>query len=133
MSDSPPDRTQPRSKKRVLVVEDDEGIRSMLQKMLAKDYTVVVAQDGQQGLLLAQKAKPDLLLLDVALPGIDGFDLATQIREEPNLKDVPLIFLTARDTPADTIKGIQAGAKHYITKPFKMSDVLKKLEHILIK
>lgn len=123
--------TEQKRKPRVLVVEDDEEIRNLLQKMLARSYTVVAAAGGRAGLLLAKKSKPDLLLLDVMLPEIDGFDLAAQIRNEKDLSDVPIIFLTARDTAKDTIKGIQAGARHYLTKPFSIKDVLSKIEKIL--
>lgn len=118
-------------KARILVVEDDDEIRTMLQRLLSKSYAVVAAADGRQGLLLAKKAKPDLLLLDVMLPELDGFDLAAAIRSVNDLKKVPIIFLTARDTPQDTIKGIQAGARHYLTKPFNIKDVLQKVEKIL--
>jgi DNA-binding response OmpR family regulator len=118
-------------KSRILVVEDDDEIRTMLQRLLSKNYAVVAASDGRQGLLLAKKSKPDLLLLDVMLPEIDGFDLAAAIRAEDDLKKVPIIFLTARDTAKDTIKGIQAGARHYVTKPFNIKDVLQKIEKIL--
>jgi DNA-binding response OmpR family regulator len=118
-------------KSRILVVEDDDEIRTMLQRLLSKTYAVVAASDGRQGLLLAKKSKPDLLLLDVMLPEIDGFDLAAAIRAEDDLKKVPIIFLTARDTAKDTIKGIQAGARHYVTKPFNIKDVLQKIEKIL--
>lgn len=103
----------------------------MLQKLLSKDYAVVTAPDGKQGLLLAIKSEPDLLILDVMLPEIDGFDLAAKAREHQSLKKVPIIFITARDTARDTIKGIQAGAKHYITKPFNIKDVLEKVAKIL--
>ncbi len=123
--------TKTERKARILVVEDDEEIRALLQRLLAKSYTVVGAADGRQGLILAKKLNPDLLLLDVMLPELDGFDLAAAIRSEEGLKKVPIMFLTARDTPKDTIKGIQAGARHYLTKPFKIQDVLQKVERIL--
>jgi two-component system OmpR family response regulator len=121
----------PERKPRILVVEDDAQIREMLQKILSKDYAVVTAADGKQALVLAAKSKPDLLMLDVMLPEIDGFDLAAKVRATEGLKKVPIIFLTARDTARDTIKGIQVGAKHYITKPFNIKDVLAKVAKIL--
>ena len=130
MSGAPPQQ-QTKTRRKVLVVEDDPQIRGMLEKLLSRSYDVVTAADGKQGLLQAKRSKPDLMLLDVMLPEIDGFDLAAKARRDNALKRTPIIFLTARDTPMDTIKGIQAGAKHYITKPFNIKDVLGKVEKLL--
>ena len=129
MSGVPQQQTTTRRK--VLIVEDDPQIREMLHKLLSKSYEVVAAADGKQGLLQAKKFKPDLLLLDVMLPELDGFDVAAKARKEEALKRTPIIFLTARDTAMDTIKGIQVGAKHYITKPFNIKDVLDKVAKVL--
>lgn len=89
-----------------------------------------MASDGHQALSLATK-KPHLLLLDVMMPGLDGLAVARQVRELPGMKTVPIIFLTAKDGPHDVIKGIQSGARHYITKPFKIDDVVAKVKKIL--
>jgi DNA-binding response OmpR family regulator len=121
---------QARRSKRILIVEDDPEIAEMLRRTLNRSYSVFVARDGVEGLTLAKKARPDLLLLDVMLPGRDGFALAKAARSEPGLTSVPIVFLTARTTALDTIRGIQAGARHYIEKPFKLSNVVGKINRI---
>jgi DNA-binding response OmpR family regulator len=96
-----------------------------------REYDVVTASDGPGALALAEKTRPNLLILDVMMPGMDGFQLATRVRAVPEIKNSPIIFLTARDGPLDTIKGIQSGARHYLTKPFKIDDLLTKVKKIL--
>jgi len=118
-------------KKRVLVADDDAAISRLLERVLTREFDVVTASDGTGALALAKEIRPQLLILDVMMPGMDGFELASKIRLVPELKNVPIIFLTARDGPLDTIKGIQAGARHYMTKPFKIDDLLGKVKKIL--
>jgi len=118
-------------KKRVLVADDDAAISRLLERVLTREFDVVTASDGAGALALAKEIRPQLLILDVMMPGMDGFELASKIRLVPELKNVPIIFLTARDGPLDTIKGIQAGARHYMTKPFKIDDLLGKVKKIL--
>ena len=119
----------PRSRKRVLVAEDDPAIATLLKRVLSKDYDVTVANDGQSAIVLAaQTPPPQLLLLDVMMPGLDGIGVAQHVRTLPGMKSVPIIFLTAKGTPADVIRGIQHGARHYITKPFKIEDLLAKVK-----
>lgn len=118
-------------KKRILVADDDPSISRLLERVLMREYDVVTASDGLSALALAGQVKPQLMVLDVMMPGLDGFQLAQRIRMLPELKNVPIVFLTARDGPLDTIKGIQSGARHYITKPFKIDDLLAKVKKIL--
>lgn len=129
MSGAPP--TQAKVKKRVLVAEDDPAISRMLEKVLCREYDVSVAADGREAVASAAKAPPHLLLLDIMMPGLDGLAVARQIREMPRTKNVPIIFLTAKDGPMDVIKGIQFGARHYITKPFKIDDLVAKVKKVL--
>jgi DNA-binding response OmpR family regulator len=112
----------------VMVVEDDASIREMLVRSLGAEYSVYEATDGQQALeLLAQiKPAPDLLILDVMMPRMDGLALAGKLKGEPKLRGVPIIFLTGRDSPKDVVQGINVGARHYITKPFKIQELLAK-------
>lgn len=123
-SSSPP-------KKRILVADDDPAISRLLERVLSRDYDVVTSSDGRGALSLAMKQKPHLFILDVMMPGIDGFALAQQLRAVPELKTAPIIFLTARDGALDTIKGIQVGARHYLTKPFKIEDLTAKVKKTL--
>jgi len=119
-------------KKRIILAEDDPAIAAMLQKVLAPLYDVTVAHDGRTALALASKPPPPaLLMLDIMMPGMDGLDVAAKIRQSPELKNVPIIFLTAKSGATDVIKGIQSGARHYITKPFKIEDVLAKVKKAL--
>jgi DNA-binding response OmpR family regulator len=129
MSGAPP--TQAKIKKRVLVAEDDPAISRMLEKVLCREYEVVLASDGREAVANAAKVPPHLLLLDIMMPGLDGLSVARQIREMPRTKNVPIIFLTAKDGPMDVIKGIQFGARHYITKPFKIDDLVAKVKKVL--
>jgi DNA-binding response OmpR family regulator len=117
----------------VLVAEDDPAIRLLLARALnSADYDVLLAEDGPSALaLLGKDPPPDLALLDVMMPGFDGFGVVQRMKLLPNAKRVPVIFLTARDAPPDIIHGIQVGARHYITKPFAIKDVLSKVQKVL--
>lgn len=128
MSGAPPTTQQ---RKRILIADDDPAISRLLERVLMKDYDIITASDGTGALALAGQVRPHLLLLDVMMPGMDGFSLAQKVRMLPDLKNVPIIFLTARDGPMDTIKGIQVGARHYVTKPFKIDDITAKVKKIL--
>ncbi|HYO95673.1 MAG TPA: response regulator transcription factor [Polyangiaceae bacterium] len=119
-------------KKRVLVAEDDPAIAGMLVKVLGQHYEVVHAATGIAAVELAVKQPhPALLLLDVMMPGMDGYQVAARIRAIPQLKAIPIIFLTAKAAPGDVIRGIQHGAKHYIQKPFKIEEVVAKVKKTL--
>lgn len=122
---------QPTPRKRILVADDDPAISRLLERILGHDFDVYTASDGRAALTLAGQINPHLLILDVMMPALDGFAVAAQVRLLPALKNVPIIFLTARDNALDTIKGIQAGARHYITKPFKIDDVTAKVRKTL--
>lgn len=116
--------------KRVMIVEDDPAIAELLARTLDRFYEVRVVNDGGQALQTASELRPDVILLDVNLPNKDGFAIAQQMKDSPVLSRIPIIFLTARDRSLDVVKGIQVGAKHYITKPFKIDDVLKKVQKL---
>ena len=115
--------------KRIVVAEDDPSISAMLEKVLSQFYEVIVTHDGKTALAVAgQSPAPDLLLLDVMMPGMDGHAVAAAVRQLPGLKSIPIIFLTAKTGPAEVIKGIQSGARHYITKPFKIDDLVLRVK-----
>ena len=116
-------------KKRILVVEDDDAVRTLLARQLQSDYDVHQAPDAQAALqtLKAMTRMPDLIICDVMMPGMTGVQFAKQLRGMPEYKSVPIIFLTARTGALDVIEGINAGARHYITKPFNMRDLLDKV------
>jgi putative two-component system response regulator len=122
----------PNRRKLILVAEDDASIAALLQRALRSVYDVVTVADGKEAFARCQQQPgPDLVLLDVMMPGMDGFAVAQKLRALPQFKKLPIVFITARDTAMDTIKGIQLGARHYITKPFKIDDVLAKVKKAL--
>ena len=118
-------------KRRVLIVEDDPAIAELLTKTLSRFYDVRVVSDGGQAQSVATAYCPDIILLDVNLPNKDGFAIAQALKLAPGLGKIPIIFLTAQERSLDVVKGIQAGAKHYITKPFKLEDVLSKVKKLV--
>jgi DNA-binding response OmpR family regulator len=108
----------------ILVVDDEPAIRNMVARILGAQYQVLAAASAHEALALAGKVdRISLLILDVMMPGMDGFELAKQLRALPSCTKTPIMFLTARDAPGDKIRGIQAGARNYITKPFSIDDL----------
>ena len=114
---------------KVLVVEDDKNIADLLQLYLEKEgYEVTVAADGGQGLEKFRADGPDLVLLDVMMPVMDGYELVKLIRAESK---TPVIMLTAKAETDDKVTGLRSGADDYITKPFEMKEVLARIEAVL--
>jgi two-component system response regulator RegX3 len=114
---------------RVLVVEDDEGIRETLKYNLsAAGYTVLEAADGATGVRTAQTGRPDLVLLDLMLPGLSGIEVCRALRRTSR---VPIIMLTAKDSEVDKIVGLELGADDYITKPFSVREVMARVNAVL--
>jgi DNA-binding response OmpR family regulator len=116
--------------KRVLVIEDDAAIRrGLVDALQFSGYEVLQAPDGTQGLAVASKAAIDLLLLDLILPGLSGFDILQSLRElRPNL---PVIVLTARGEENDRVRGLRLGADDYVVKPFSVRELLARVEAVL--
>ena len=113
----------------VLVVEDDKNIAQLLQMYLEKEgYAVTVASDGGQGLSKFRAIQPDLVLLDVMMPVMDGWAVCRAIRAE---SQTPIIMLTAKGETEDKVTGLRTGADDYITKPFEMREVLARIEAVL--
>lgn len=115
---------------RILVVEDEERIRQFLQRGLSfEGYRVDVAQDGTTGLDLARENPPDLVLLDVMLPGdIDGLEVCRRLRE---VSDLPILMLTAKESVEDRVAGLDAGADDYLVKPFAFNELLARVRALL--
>jgi DNA-binding response OmpR family regulator len=114
---------------RVLVVEDDEGIREMLKyNLVTAGFSVHEASDCATGLRTARTARPDLILLDLMLPGMSGFDFCRALRKSSR---VPIIMITAKDAEVDKIVGLELGADDYITKPFSVREVLARVNAVM--
>jgi two-component system, OmpR family, copper resistance phosphate regulon response regulator CusR len=115
---------------RILVVEDSERMAQLLKKGLTEEcYAVDTAVDGPEGLRLAQSGEYDLVVLDVNLPGLDGFGVIRALRQARS--DVPVIMVTARDSVADRIAGLDGGADDYVTKPFAFEELLARIRALL--
>src|ERR1700690_663551 len=110
----------------ILVVEDEPRMAGLLQRTLEEEgHQVVVASDGQQGFEIARDSLFDVIVLDVMLPGLDGVSVARKLRQGRN--HTPVLLLTARDAPADIVKGLDSGADDYLTKPFSIDILLARL------
>jgi DNA-binding response OmpR family regulator len=120
----------PPRKRRILVVEDEIAARDALYRVLSLDYEVMVAGDGVEGAEVAAKTPPDLILSDVSMPRLDGFGMVRRIRAKLGRK-VPVIFLTALDSPRAVIDGISAGARHYLTKPVSLTELERRVQRAL--
>lgn len=118
------------STRTILVVEDDESIAMGLEMNLgAEGYRVLVAQDGKTGLQLARQGNIDLIVLDVMLPHMNGFEIVRQLRSEQN--PVPIILLSARGAEMDKVMGLEIGAEDYITKPFGLAELFARVRAVL--
>ena len=119
---------------RILLVEDNEMNRDMLSRRLERrGYEIVMALDGEQGVEMAQSAKPDLILMDMSLPAMDGWEATRRIRASVATKSVPIIALTAHAMSDDREKALAAGCDDYDTKPVDLERLLPKIEVLLKK
>ncbi|PID57389.1 hypothetical protein CSB45_07650 [candidate division KSB3 bacterium] len=117
---------------RILIADDDEKVLDLLQSSLQKSgYEVALATNGVDALELAKKENPDLILADVAMPEMDGFELCRHVRENSAIEHIPYIFLTAKSELHDKVKGLNLGADDYISKPFHITEVTARINAIL--
>ncbi|MBC8171955.1 MAG: response regulator [Anaerolineae bacterium] len=118
--------------KRILVVEDNRDNMTLIVDVLsAFDYEVIQAVDGEMGLELAQAEKPDLILMDLSLPRMDGWTATGQLKANPSLKHIPVIALTAHAMVGDKERALEAGCDDYLSKPIDLADLAKKLVQYL--
>jgi len=110
--------------KRVLVVDDNPVNREIIDEVLSDDYEVIMAANGPEALLLAERFQPQVVLLDVMLPGMDGYDLCRKLRSMPDSSGARIIMVTAKAMPSERASGLEAGADAYLTKPFDETDLL---------
>lgn len=117
---------------RILVAEDDPEVLKMLEHVMKALGEVVACKDGQEAWEQAQSGpRPDVVVTDVMMPRMDGLSLAKQLKSVPKLATVPVVMLTAKTGPRDVIAGINAGARFYVTKPFKTEELISKVQKAL--
>ena len=118
--------------KEILIVDDEPSIVVPVQFLMQQQgYSVLVAGDGHDALDMIYKYQPDLVLLDIMLPGIDGYEVCEIVRLNPKLRDVKIIFLTAKGREVEIAKGLALGADDYITKPFSNAELVTKVKMVL--
>lgn len=114
---------------KILVVDDEPHLVKLVRSNLeAQHFKVITAMDGVSGLAMVEKEGPDLVILDIMMPGVDGFDVLQKVRE---FSSVPVIMLTAKDQDVDVVKGLQLGADDYVKKPFSVHELLARVEAVL--
>jgi CheY-like chemotaxis protein len=119
---------------KILLVEDNEMNRDMLSRRLERNgYEVVIALDGAEGIAVAQSEGPDLILMDISLPLIDGWEATRRLKASPETRSIPIIALTAHAMAGDKEKSIEAGCEDYDTKPIDLKRLLGKIEALLEK
>ena len=117
---------------RILVIEDDPSVRTLLDKSLsARGYHITTAKDGIAGLTAIESSRPDLLIVDIMMPRLDGMTFVRAVKGNQETGPIPVIFLTAKNDPKSMIDGINVGAKFYVTKPFQINELVSKIEKAL--
>ncbi len=118
--------------KKIVLAEDEPQIARLVEFKLKKEgYQVTWKENGEEALEAIKADRPDLILLDVMMPVMDGYEVLRQLKKDENLKSIPVIILTARAQEGDVVKGIDAGAEDYITKPFHPTELLARVNRIL--
>ncbi len=117
--------------RRVLVVDDDVEVAKSIEASLRKHYQVYVVYSGIEAIKEARRHRPDIIVLDVVMPGMDGLETCRELRVDPALADVPILFLTALGRPEDRVAGLRAGADDYLTKPFNLDELQLRISAIL--
>lgn len=119
-------------KSKILIVEDEPDIRELLHFNLEKTgYQPYQAEDGEKALSLVKKHSPDLILLDLLLPGLNGLEVCRRIKRDPNLQHIPIIMVTAKGEEMDRVVGLELGADDYIVKPFSIREILLRVQKLI--
>lgn len=120
------------AKQTILVVDDEEDIRELVQLNLSREgYTVLTCESGEQALDQAFAKMPDLIVLDLMLPGIDGLEVCKRLKNDPKTQQIPLVMLTAKGEEADIVSGLELGADDYVTKPFSGKVLVARVRRLL--
>jgi CheY-like chemotaxis protein len=125
-------KTEERKKSKILLVDDQESVQKLLDAILkVRNYDVMYASNGVDAINIALSVKPDLVLLDVMMPGMDGFKVCQTLKGNSSTADIPVVFLTARGDDADREKGEQVGASGFVKKPFRSAELLRIIAELL--
>ena len=117
---------------RVLIVDDSPTETYVLREMLEKhDYQVSVAENGEDGIRLAKEAPPDVILMDIVMPGVNGFQATRKLTKDPDTADIPIVIISTKDQDTDRIWGMRQGARDYISKPVTEQELLEKIQSAL--
>ena len=118
--------------KQILAIEDHEENRRLLRDLLTSfGYELIEAVNGEEGLVSADTHRPDLILMDIQLPGIDGYEVTRRIKASPALRHIPVIAVTSYALSGDDVKALEAGCDAYVTKPFDPAELLAKIQEFL--
>ena len=127
-----PHENQPMNEKKILIIDDNSAWRYLVIHELQKQgYTTFSANNGIAGIETAKQNKPDLILLDILMPGIDGFEVCRILKKDPLLKNIPIVFITAKAHKTDVILGLESGGTSYIVKPVKLEVILQKVIELI--
>lgn len=116
---------------KILIIEDDDIVARTIQRCLRSEFQVQLASSGAEGLRSARREMPDLIILDVIMPGMDGYAVCREIRSDPALSEIPILFLTAKTKDEDKITGFTVGADDYLGKPFNVDELILRIRAIL--
>ncbi len=120
-------------KKKILIADDEANIKLLVGNMLGKDYIVLEAADGEEAIALARKQKPDLILMDIMMPKMDGYAACSVLKADPAIRAIPVVMLTGVGHELNKRLAKQVGADGYITKPFSMEELLEAVTPLLTK
>ena len=116
----------------VLLIEDEANIAQLIRYHVEQaGHQALIARDGEEGLRLAERSRPHLILLDLLLPRLDGFEVCRRLKQRPETRDIPLIILTAKAAEADKVAGLELGADDYVTKPFSPRELMARIRALL--
>lgn len=120
------------SKKSVLIVEDDFDNTTLVRLLLEREnYDVLTAKNGEKGVAITQKERPDLIVLDLDMPVMDGWRMIDELKEQKNTRDIPIVVVTAHLLPDERFKAFDVGCNGYISKPFQVSDLVEEIKRWL--
>lgn len=118
----------------ILIVDDEVEVHTVLGKMLAKEgYSIQSAYSAEEAFKKIEATRPDLIILDIMMPKVSGIEVCNKLKADPVTKDILILIVSARDAQADRIEGLTHGADDYVSKPFHLRSLVRKIEHMLVK